>query len=458
MNSTAFLKNKLLAAVITGIVSSVVFMPVIKAEGSAPTVRINDVYFEVNDADEKINEKYLILNGELSQKIKDEISFVVVDSDGRPTDVLQTVSDENGKFSFKSTFDRTDKKGKYTVRVNSSAASGAVQKDVEYSGINNAAEMISFKLDGVSGTISGGEITVKFSKYVDVKKMAAEFVTSENARVYVNNVRQTSGESKNDYTKTVEYKVVSEDKSNTKTYYVKCEIPTGNISSGGSGGGGGASSGISHIDYSGVKSDDSNNNGSNDESKDEALVFVDVSKDDWAYKYIYELYTRGIVRGAGDGRFYPDENITREEFVKMLVCALGLDEETDLQPNFDDVDLNSWYAPFIGAAYSHKIVNGISETVFGTGQNITREDMAVMAYRAMLGGENKNQSIDNGFKDDGDISDYAKGAVYSMRDNEILCGTESGFFEPKRYSKRSEAAKIIYNCMTAKSQQRGALD
>ena len=54
------------------------------------------------------------------------------------------------------------------------------------------------------------------------------------------------------------------------------------------------------------------------------------------------------------------------------------------------------------------------------------------------------------FADDGEISGYAKAAVYSMKEKGIIGGTGEGLFEPKRYSERAEAAKIIYNCINLK--------
>ena len=241
MNVMGFLKRKLFVSAAVWILLSALAVTTIYSADGPISIKITDAYFETNEEDNIINEKYLVLNGEISQKIKDEISFYIIDADKKVTDVLQTVSDENGKFSFKSTFDRTNPKGKYTVRISSAMSANITEREIAYSGINGDAEITSFKIDGVSGSIKGGEITVKFDKYVDLKKSTAEFVTSDDAKVYVGGTRQKSGESKNDFTKTVEYKVVSEDNSNTKTYSVKCDVPSGNnVSSGGSGGGGGS--------------------------------------------------------------------------------------------------------------------------------------------------------------------------------------------------------------------------
>lgn len=69
----------------------------------------------------------------------------------------------------------------------------------------------------------------------------------------------------------------------------------------------------------------------------------------------------------------------------------------------------AWYAPYVGGAWRAGLVNGVADGVFGVGQNITRQDMAVMTWRAAeaaglrLGekAERKN------FADQAEIADYA---------------------------------------------------
>ena len=88
------------------------------------------------------------------------------------------------------------------------------------------------------------------------------------------------------------------------------------------------------------------------------------------------------------------------------------------------------------------IVKGIAGDRFGTGLNITREDMAVMAYKAS--GLSKGGDC-SGFADYSQISDYAKDAVAAMKEHGIITGRGNNEFAPKAYATRAEAAKII--CM-----------
>lgn len=51
--------------------------------------------------------------------------------------------------------------------------------------------------------------------------------------------------------------------------------------------------------------------------------FTDVPADHWANVYISRAVAFGIVNGMGDGTFAPDEHVTYQQALKMVVCILG---------------------------------------------------------------------------------------------------------------------------------------
>lgn len=173
-------------------------------------------------------------------------------------------------------------------------------------------------------------------------------------------------------------------------------------------------------------------------------IFADVPKDHWANTYIETLYKEGVVSGVSTTDYNPEANVTREEFVKLIVSALKLNTVGSGAP-FTDVDPNAWYADFINIAYNSEIVNGISDTEFGTGVNISRQDIAVMVLNAL-------KVIDYSFADGGDltfadsayIDSYAAEAVKMLKNSGILSGDNNNMFNPKQNATRAEAAKIIY--------------
>ncbi len=171
------------------------------------------------------------------------------------------------------------------------------------------------------------------------------------------------------------------------------------------------------------------------------IVFSDLHVTHWAYESVTALAQLGIINGD-DGKFKPDDNVTREEFVKMLVVAAEV--ENGGENTFEDVPDDAWYCGYVTSARNSGIVSGISETQFGTGMNITRQDIAVMLYNVL-----KKESVALGtgeaaFSDGNDISDYAKEAVNLLAADGIIKGRDNNEFKPLEHATRAEAAELIY--------------
>ena len=123
------------------------------------------------------------------------------------------------------------------------------------------------------------------------------------------------------------------------------------------------------------------------------------------------------------------------------MIAVLYDGET-INTTFKDMDLSAWYVPYINKAVASGIIKGIDGENFGIGNGVTRQDMAVIIYRAI-----KGTPVDSDkFADDDSISDYAKDAVYFLKSKGIVSGTGVGF-EPLRVMTRAEAAVVINNTL-----------
>lgn len=90
--------------------------------------------------------------------------------------------------------------------------------------------------------------------------------------------------------------------------------------------------------------------------------------------------------------------------------------------------------------YNSGVISGVSESKFGVGDYITRQDMAVILYRAnWLASKNGF----DGFADDESIDEYARDAVNAFASNGIIGGYDDGSFRPKEFATRAEAAVIL---------------
>ena len=139
----------------------------------------------------------------------------------------------------------------------------------------------------------------------------------------------------------------------------------------------------------------SGNKDTSDKNKDEKkeeepkvynTKFTDVTEDKWFYSYVTDLASKGIINGYDDDNdgvfeFKPQNNITRAEFLKLLVECMGYSQSAT--PVFDDVTENKWYYAVVSTAAKNGIVS-----VEEYGKNlkpdevITRAEVAKLIVRA----------------------------------------------------------------------------
>ena len=215
----------------------------------------------------------------------------------------------------------------------------------------------------------------------------------------------------------------------------------GSITGGGGGGGGTVTGGGSSGNYI-VSNDNSTSILYNDKNKN-SNAFNDISDVEWAVKPINYLYANGIINGTGYGKFSPNDFIKREEIAKIIVNAFELADE-NAATTFTDTDSSMWHYIFIASAQSKGIVNGISQTKFGVGDYVTRQDLAVMIYNAAVLSGKGFLKTKTDFSDYGEIAEYAKTAVSSLAGDGIISGMGDGSFEPNSPATRAQATKIIY--------------
>ena len=99
-------------------------------------------------------------------------------------------------------------------------------------------------------------------------------------------------------------------------------------------------------------------------------AFSDFDKNHWAYNNVVEMQEKGIVSGYNDGTFKPDNSLTREQFVIMLVNALKL--KNNNKGNFTDID-NRWSTEYIKTAGYCLVDDG--EKTFNPEENRNKQGM-----------------------------------------------------------------------------------
>ncbi|ABR47181.1 S-layer domain protein [Alkaliphilus metalliredigens QYMF] len=167
----------------------------------------------------------------------------------------------------------------------------------------------------------------------------------------------------------------------------------------------------------------------------------------WAEGTIRFMESEDIIGGYSDGTFKPDNNITRAEFATIVVKTYDLQGEEG--KIFKDTK-GHWAESIIATANYHGIVGGYDENSFGPDDFITREQMAAMIVNAT-----EISDIDSSivFRDDNEISSWAKEHVDKVATVGLMGGYSDNTFRPQRNATRAEAATVLNNAMNLLNEE-----
>lgn len=169
-----------------------------------------------------------------------------------------------------------------------------------------------------------------------------------------------------------------------------------------------------------------------------APSFKDISGH-WAEKHIENAVAKGILKGYPDGKFLPDAEITRAEFVSMLNRALG--NTSISNTGFKDIQRTAWYYNDVSKAVVAGFVNGFSDNTFRPEQKIARQEAAVMLARIIPG---YGYSTDlRKFSDHKDIASWAYLSMSKVSGKGYISGYTDGKVHPSDSLTRAQASKII---------------
>ena len=186
-----------------------------------------------------------------------------------------------------------------------------------------------------------------------------------------------------------------------------------------------------------------------EEPVDEPLPFTDVTESDWYYNSVQYAYENGIMTGLNDTTFGPNESLARAQFA-IILHRINETPAVDYTARFRDVGEGIWYTDAILWAADTGVVTGYSNGNFGPGDNINREQMAVMMYRyATYKGYDTSVKADFGqYQDAGWVSDFAQEALQWAVGEKIITGKYNETqLDPQGNASRAECATIMMRFM-----------
>ena len=175
-------------------------------------------------------------------------------------------------------------------------------------------------------------------------------------------------------------------------------------------------------------------------------TFLDVPKSFWGYESIERAAQLGYVNGVGGGRFEPNRQLTRAEFVTMLYRMAGKSAASTAAA-FTDVPQNAWYRDALNWAAEKGYVNGTGANTFSPDGKITRQEVVTILFRysgSQSGAETMfTATYDSQFTDSGAIAPWAKTAMYWAIYNGVVNGTSQTTVSPTATATRAEVAAIF---------------
>lgn len=168
--------------------------------------------------------------------------------------------------------------------------------------------------------------------------------------------------------------------------------------------------------------------------------FNDVPSDSWMADAVDFVSARELFNGTAEGQFSPGVQMSRA----MLAVVLHNLEDNPAQTQtvmFSDVSSGSWYINGLAWAVSEGIVSGYGNGKFGPNDSITREQLAVILWR--YSGKPASGGNGMNFTDLGEVSDYAMDALRWAVGEGIISGKGGGVLDPRGKATRAEVATML---------------
>lgn len=178
--------------------------------------------------------------------------------------------------------------------------------------------------------------------------------------------------------------------------------------------------------------------------------YTDLDVNAWYHDGVHYCLEENLMEGTGYETFAPDASMTRAMIVTILWrldgSPMGVEENS-----FTDVERGSWYSYAVDWAAAFGVVEGYSETAFGPGDAITREQLAAILWRyakyrgydVSVGGDTSILSYQDAF----DVSEYAYPALQWACGAGLMEGSNESLL-PQGTATRAQAATILYRFLS----------
>lgn len=163
----------------------------------------------------------------------------------------------------------------------------------------------------------------------------------------------------------------------------------------------------------------------------------------WAGLEIEHLRGRELISGYPDGAYRPEANISRQEFVVLLIRAMNKQREAEvLQQGVSFFnDSNTWAKGYVELAHEMNLAEGDNQGIFSPDRPISREEAVVILVKCM-GTKDESEPVSQ-FADETDISSWAYPSVTQAIDQGLIHGFPDNTFRPQSKLTRAQVAIML---------------
>ena len=176
--------------------------------------------------------------------------------------------------------------------------------------------------------------------------------------------------------------------------------------------------------------------------------FTDIMESDWYYDAVKYANINNLMTGTSADKFSPNTPMTRAMLVTLLYRREGEPAVTAAN-SFADADDGQWYTSAVIWAYENGVVTGYDNGLFGTNDNVTREQtVTILRNYAQKKGLNVSKTTDlSAYTDIGEISFWALNSMKWANAEGLLSGRSATTLAPKGTATRAEVASIFMSFM-----------
>lgn len=179
------------------------------------------------------------------------------------------------------------------------------------------------------------------------------------------------------------------------------------------------------------------------------ISFADVTENASYSKAVTFVAAREITVGTGDGKFSPEGNLTRGQFLVMVMKAYGIAPEKDVMDNFSDAG-DTYYTNYLAAAKRLGITAGVGDNRYEPEKAVTRQEMFTLLYKTLKAmGKLEQLEADKSlmsYKDADKAAVWAKEALTYFVGAGAMDG-DGVYLNPEVVASRSQMAQVLYDML-----------